>query len=255
MKAFNFYQQINTPELCYNTVHMHGALSTVMDCSAATLQEASHLLLLDVPYSIDQHIHEFVNFRNEGGKVVLMTFDPFNFPRVDGYIQKNMLDMVVVFDVQFRNRFNVKTYVSDYFFNQAVYPTEIQEYVNYPCVFGHLMYGRENTHNVPKVDKGVSSYRELYTRVRSFNGVIVFDSGLDETGSSLVAYNKAKAVETLMCGRTPYCMPGINTIHYNRYLKKYEDALTPTNIDFSQETIFEINKQVLQSLQEQITNL
>lgn len=255
MKIFNFFQQINKyPELCYNTVHMHGALSNVINCSCSTLQDATHMLLLDVPSTIDNNIESFINFRNGGGKVVLMTFDPYNFKRVDSYIEQGMLDMVVVFDSQFKNRFNIKTYVTDYFFNEKVFPTNNVEYKNQVCIFGHLVY-RHNEHNLPKVDVNVSSYTQLYNNVRMFNGVAVFDNGLNEDGSALVTYNKAKAVETLMCGRNPYCMQGINTTHYNKYLKSYSDVLSPKQVDISQETIFKINRDVLNLLAEQIITL
>lgn len=255
MKVFNFYQQINPyPELCYNTVHMHGALSKVLDCSASTLQDASHMLLLDVPPTIDDNIDAFINFRRGGGKVTLMTFDPFNFRRVDSYIERGMLDMVMVFDQQFKNRFNIKTYVTDYFFNQDRFPTHEVPYHNQACIFGHLVY-RHNEHNLPKVDNGISSYAQLYNNVRQFNGVAVFDNGLNEDGSAIITHNKAKAVETLMCGRNPYCMSGINTIHYNQYLKSYDDILTLKEVDVPQEMIFKINQDVLNSVAEQIITL
>lgn len=256
MKIFNFYERINIPELCYNTVHMHGSLSKVLDCNATSFDDASHALILDVPNTIEENAQRFIDFRKNGGKVTLMVFDPFRFPRVDRFIEQKMLDMVVLFDQRFQNRFtNIKSYVTDYFFNQDVFPTNEVSYKNEACVFGHLLHGRHNKYNLSRVDEYVNSYEELYTNVRMFNGVMVLATGLDETGGSIITHNKAKAVETLMCGRNPYCGEGINTIYYNQYLKKYEDIPNLKEVDFSQEVIFNINKQVLEQLANEIVNI
>ena len=50
-----------------------------------------------------------------------MTFDPANFKRIDNFIENGMIDKIIVFDNDFKDRFDVKTYFSDYFFNQDVF--------------------------------------------------------------------------------------------------------------------------------------
>lgn len=238
---------------------MYYVLSNLSDCysfkSISDLEpDTTHYLICDLDISVDSIIDKLSNYRKNGMKVVLMVFDPAAFPRVDNLISNNALDKVIVFDSQFKDRFSkVKTFVSDYFFNEKVFPEfdkNKQEFKDKVCVFGHLSHGRFNDFNLPQVDtlSHIKSYEDLYLEVQKYNGVAVYDTGLCENRSRIVTYNKAKAVESLMCGVNPYCKEGIKTKRYDRFLKKYDDIANVKSIDFSQEEIFKINDLTIREL-------
>jgi hypothetical protein len=242
--------------LSFSHTHMYESLGKYIDCSLDTLyKDTTHYLILDIDGSLNNQIDFIKRIRNQGVKVILMAFDPAKFGIIDYYIQNEMLDKLILFDNQFKDRFRIPTYISDYFFNEDVFPGDEDYYSGgiYPnevCVFGHLLYGRNNDFNLRKIDDdpGVEEYRDLYFKVKTHNGVAVYATGLSEDRSSIVHYNKAKAVETLMCGRNPYCKDGIKTKRYDRFLKKYGDIPNPKEIDFTQEEIFQINDLTIREL-------
>lgn len=227
--------------------------------------DTTHYIIMDLGASVQNNADKILKFRKNGGKVVLMFFDPISFPTADKFVENGMLDLVVVFDAKFKNRFpNVKTIVSDYFFDQELFPISPPTDSKKVCVFGHIAWGRENFFGIinrklriDKVDTNVKSYPELYRNVQQYNGVVVFDTGAGEDGKTIVGYNKAKAVETLMTGRNAFCQDNINTKRYNEFLiKPYDSILNvipPINID--QTKIFEINNLTINELIDEIKKL
>ena len=127
------------------------------------------------------------------------------------------------------------------------------------CVFGHLLYSRANlpTYDAVKVDVGINSYQQLYNKVQLFNGAIIHDQGhwIDKTEAH---YNKAKAVEALLCGVNAYCYPGINTKRYNKFLKDIKEDengnLIIHPIEFDRSEIQKINSLTIEELICEIKN-
>lgn len=252
MKAFCNYTRPNiNPELCFSSTHMFDTFRRVFPCQKVLpAADTTHYLIMDVDPKVYTQMNDIMAYRKQGLKVVLMVFDPAWFPMVDIFISNKMLDKVVVFDGQYKDRFNCNTFVSDYFFNDQVFPITSAKPKSGVCVFGHLEHGRVNDYNVPRVDTDplVQSYSDLYKSVQNYNGVAIYDTGLDERRSGLIHHNKAKAVETLMCGRNPYCQDGIKTKRYDKFLYKYSEIPTPREIVFSQEEIFRINNLTVREL-------
>lgn len=258
MKAVcNVVNEGRSYSLSFSHTHMYRTICDyeigyLLGSSEEPFPDTTHYLICDLDLSIDSIIGKLSEYRKSGIKVILMVFDPAAFLRVDNLISNNALDKVVVFDSKFKDRFRVKTYVSDYFFNEKVFPllNVEQEFKDKVCVFGHLSHGRYNNFNLPQIDilPHIKSYRNLYSEVQKYNGVAVYDTGLDENRYSIVSYNKAKFVESLMCGVNGYCKEGINTKRYNRFLKKYDDIPNVKPIDFTQEEIFKINDLTVKEL-------
>jgi hypothetical protein len=209
--------------------------------------DCTHYVIFDVRQDVEQLSEALAKLRAAGLKVVLFTFDPANFKRVDIMVEAGALSKVIVFDKQFANRFKAPTYVTDYFFNESLFPKAPESYSDSACIFGTLANGRGNPYLLPKVDEPApADYTQLYSRVQQYCGVMVWDTGLDENMKNIVHYNKAKAVETLMCGRTPYCMSGISPKHrYVKFHKPIEKILFPEPVDFSQELIWKLNRETL----------
>lgn len=255
MVSFNYYHPVHkNQKLDFNKVHMDGGLSKVIN-TTKNIEEATHILMLDIPMFSNYELELLKTNSLNGKKIVAMTFDPYNFLRLESYINMGIVHAVVVFDKKFSDRFKVPTIVSDYFFNEDVFPTNNIDYSDNVCIFGHLSLNRINNFKLDKVDKGVNSYEELYSKVKQYNGVAVYDTGYNEHGTEVVTYNKAKAVETLMCGRIPYCKSGINTINYNDFIKTYDEILVPSKVHFKQSDIFEINKKVLNDIKININQI
>lgn len=252
MKAFcNLVYTNPNRSLCFTQTHMYDTFKKYAECSDSQFpNDTTHYLMMDVDGRLDGQIQEISNLRKQGIKTILMTFDPANFKRVDNFIDNGMLDKVIVFDARFKDRFRIDTFISDYFFNEDVFPKKQDIESKGVCIFGHLDHGRSNDYNLPRVDcdPTVKNYWDLYSKVQHFNGVAVYDTGLDENRGSIVHYNKAKYVESLMVGVNGYCQDGIKTKRYDRFLKKYFDIPNEKDIDFSQEEIFKINRLTIAEL-------
>lgn len=239
-------------KLCFNHNHLYNVLNK--EFQETKVKNSDYYIILDVGLHLDNRIEHIYNLRRQGTKVILITFDPANFIRVRNYISKDMIDKVIVFDKQFLNSFpGVKVYWSDYFFNIDLFPkisNYEDKYFSEVVTFGHMSHGRNNDFGLERIDlrPEIKNYYDLYTEVQKYNGVAVYDTGLDETHSNIVHYNKAKCIETLMIGRNPYCQSGINTKRYNKYIKKYEEIPNIKPIDFNQLEIFRINDLTIKEL-------
>lgn len=251
------------PLLDYSIQHLFNPLSQIfpsysIEDKGGIFSDTTHLFILDICESLESRYRSLVNLRQEGVKVVAFTFDPANFIRLRRYVESGSIDKVVVFDQRFYGRFNCKMYVTDYFFNQNLFPITNKENNGKVCIYGTISDIRPNDYQLDVADvtdPPVKSLIEVYSNIQKYNGVATHDAGLDETRTNVDHYNKARGVETLMCGRVPYCKPGINTKNYNRFLRKYEEIPTPHPIYFDQEEIFKINSQVLQELKFELENI
>lgn len=179
--------------------------------------------------------------------VVTLPYDPPNFPSIEYLCKDGLIDKVVVFDKRFDKRFDIPMLVSDYIFNENLIPSNKTLKTKGSCYFGNLI-----ERNLPK---GVIHVREeelqdLYNIVSCYQCGVVFDNGRDEEGKRTTNYNKAKAVEMLMCGVVPYVAKGIKTINYDKYFRSLNDY--DGNCDEESvpiEEIKEINKRVIKRLE------
>lgn len=238
-------------DLCYSNNHLLGTFSNEFECSNVIDSSTTHYLIADVDVSVNDRVQQILNYKDQGIKIILMVFDPAAFPRVQRFVDAKMLDKVILFDEQFRNRFSVPTYITDYFFNEKLFPIKKTQGDKGICIFGHLQHGRPNIYDLPKIDddEKIKSYFDLYSKIQGFNGVAVYDTGLSEDRSSIVVYNKAKPVESLMCGVDAYCRDGIKTKRYQRFLKKFSEIPDYSKkTEFSQEEIFKINRLTIDEL-------
>lgn len=208
--------------------------------------DTTHYVIFDVRPGLEEIMDDLRKLRAAGLKVIIFSFDPANFKRIDFFIAKEAISKVILFDTKFKWRFKIPTYVTDYFFHQPLFPKAPDSYHLQPCVFGSLEHGRDNNECFPKIDEPIpSSYEELYRRAQQFSGVHVWDTGLDENHKQIIHYNKAKSIEALMCGRDAYCHDGINSINYNRYLRHFSEMTAPPRVNFDQERIWDINKRTI----------
>ena len=285
MKALCHYTKSNgNKNLCFTKNHMFDVINKHIKCisSCDTPEiwsfdpDITHFLILDVDYEdLAQKMDLLRRLKTQGAKFVLLTFDPPNFWFVDKLAEEGILDKVILFDSQFVEYFsrhsNIKIYVSDYFFNEDLFEIIPSDTKNHSqvCVFGHLLYSRANrpTYGAVKVDGGrlandpvsvgINSYQQLYNKVQLFNGAIIHDLGhwVDMTE---IHYNKAKAVEALMCGVYAYCYPGINTKRYNKFLKDIKEDdngdLIIHPIEFDTSVIQKINTLTIEELIGEIKN-
>ena len=261
-------------ELCFSRNHMFDVINKHITCVSnrntpeiwSFDPEITHFLILDVDYiDLIKKIDLLIGLKARGVKFVLLTFDPPNFWFVDKLAEEGILDKLILFDSQFVEYFsrhnNIKIYVSDYFFNEDLFEIipSVTKNHSQVCVFGHLLYSRANlpTYDAVKVDVGINSYQQLYNKVQLFNGAIIHDQGhwIDKTEAH---YNKAKAVEALLCGVNAYCYPGINTKRYNKFLKDIKEDengnLIIHPIEFDRSEIQKINSLTIEELICEIKN-
>lgn len=246
-------------ELDYSYQNLFLPISSIFNCYEGGNfidSETTHYFILDVGIYLDNK-HLYIKYlRDNGIKVVLFTFDPANFIRVRNYIKNGAIDKVVVFSEKFKDRFPCKTYFTDYFFSQNLFKLVGPENNGKICTYGRIdPDNRPNIYNVDIIDKNVKSLQEIYENIQKYNGVATYDDGFNETFTEIDHYNKARATETLMCGRIPYCKPGIITKRYNRYLKQYDQIPNPQEITFEQKQIWEINKLTLLELKYELENI
>lgn len=260
MKAFcNILKSNASLDLSFAHQHLFGALSKHFTCYTNEHHmiddDTTHYIIMDLGKSVEDNFQRIQQLRKDGIKVILMVFDPISFVRIDDYINSGLLDKIILFDQKFQNRFNLPTYVSDYFFNEELFPIAPVEHNDFVCVFGHLSHERSNEFKLNKIDEtNPGLYSQLYMKVQHYNGVCIYDTGIGEDATTVVHYNKAKAVETLMCGRNAYCTAGINTKNYNQYLKKFTQIPEPLSVDFIQDEIFQINRRVIKELIKELEN-
>lgn len=245
-------------ELDYSYQNLFLPLSEIFNCyedGVDTFNDTTHYFILDVGMHLESKINHIKNIRNLGLKVVIFTFDPANFSRVRRYIDIGAIDKAIVFSKKFEDRFSCKTYFTDYFFSQDMFEYSDRDNNGKVCTYGRIDINRPNDFNLDVVDIGVKSIREIYKNIQKYNGVATHDDGWNESWTEIDHYNKARATETLMCGRIPYCKPGIITKRYNKFLKNYDQIPTPQEITFDQQQIWDINKLTLLELKYELENI
>ncbi len=259
---FKAYCDINranpNPELDYSIQNLFIPISQIFPSyfgQGNFYSDTTHYFICDVGEYMEHKYQQIKQLRDAGIKVVLFTFDPANFKRVRKYVEYGAIDKVIVFTEKFKNRFPCKTYFTDYFFPESAFEQVNTENNGKVCIYGRIDEHRPNEFGLDIIDRGASSLKEIYKNIQKYNGVITYDDGFDEDFITVDHYNKARATETLMCGRIPYCKPGIVTKRYNKYLKKYDDAKTPCEITFSQQEIWQINLLTLLELKYELENI
>jgi len=263
----NVLQTNSNLNLCFSHVHMYNSINKYIECylGKTILQpDTTHYIIMDLSNSVEENLDHIIEFKKNGGIVILMVFDPISFPKIDIFIEKEALSKIILFDQKFKDRFPIPTFISDYFFNESIFSknkTLCQE--KKYCIIGHLVHDRQNDFmqlynsvDLEKVDRGLynhKNYSDIYKKIQEFNGLVIFDSGIGEDGIKLEHYNKAKAIEALMCGVNAYCKNSINTKYYNEFIIKPFDDMRHTlkQIKFNQEHIWKINKRVINELIEE----
>jgi len=252
MKAcFNILQE-PLLESCFTYIHMYKSfLPYIEECSEEVNTNTTHYFIMDFSKRLLEQKDYIKNLKDQGIKVVMCFFDPFIFTDIDELIEYGILDTVVVFDRNHINRFEnrIKTVYTDYFFNDTVFPKPPQEYKNEICIYGHTNKNtnRHNDWGFDKVDTpSPPTYSNLYSKIQEYAGAYIWDTGLPEKGkgNEVITHCKAKAIETLMCGRNAYCRDGIKTINYEKFLKTDSD-INSHDVCFNQEDIFKINKETI----------
>lgn len=189
---------------------------------------------------------------SQGTKIIAVTYDPSSFKGVHPLVTDKSLAGVVVFDKSSANNFNCKTFVSDYVFNDEFFPAENETPSGEVCIYGTVgnIPQRANRYGLTKIDDTDTDYYALYRSIQKYNGVHVFTTSLGEDCITVVHNNKAKPVETLLCGRNPYCEMPMSTIRYDRYLKTDDQIPTPQPISFSRNEILLLNVDAITCLVE-----
>ena len=193
----------------------------------------THILFIDLPENALNMISEIKHYKSLGIEIVYSFYDPYRFDYVDRLINMNLVDKLILFDKKYINRFNVKTYISDYFVNEDLFPiNKVYPIYDKKCYFGNLINRNldDNTDHLV-----IENFETLYKKVQEYKKMVVFDIGRLIDGT-IIHHNKAKYIESLMCGIPVECDEFIKTINYEQF-KNFID------IDIDQ--IRDINKKVI----------
>ena len=258
MKAYcDIYSAHNIRDLDYSYQNLFLPISSIFNSYEgveAIHSDTTHYFILDVGNELDRKINVIKQFRDSGIKVVVFTFDPANFNRIRRYIEMHVIDKVIVFSKKFENSFKCNTFFTDYFFLQDMFNPVDKINNGKVCMYGRIDINRPNDYSLDVIDINAKSIKDIYKNIQKYNGVATYDEGWNEDWSALDHYNKARATETLMCGRIPYCKDGIITKRYNKFLSKYSQIPSPIDIMFDQHEIWEINKLTLLELKYELDN-
>lgn len=219
-------------------------------------QDATHFVFLDflAKEPIPKLAARLIALKKRGVKIIMVVYDPPRFGAVGHLISLGALDKVVLFDQKWRYRFdNIPIYISDYPVNQDLIPPIPHTYRPGVCYFGHLeATGRVLPNGIVHIS---APNTHIYGELQKFSGGYVFDHGYpDGPGQPWSHYNKAKPIEILMSGRNAYCMAGINTKVYNKYILPAERHVEQLPVTFDVREIWELNKECLHQLQLEIVN-
>jgi hypothetical protein len=234
-------------ELCFSHQHIYLSLKKYADCYTGPLQEdTTHVLFIDGIENVISMKSEVLLMKEKGIKVISAFYDEPRFKIADVCIEQNLVDKLILFDKQYKERFDFSVYISDYFVNEDLFPQQLESHNENTCYFGHLLYNRVMPSGCNKITDN-TNYINFYNIIKEYNGCVVFDTGRSEDSDKVIVHsNKAKVLEALMCGVNAYCQSGVKTKNYDRFLKPFTSGALDINpVEFKQEEIREINKSVI----------
>ena len=244
MKIYCVIGQFSPNEqLCFSRQHIFASLNKYANCYTGELQEGTtHALFIDVIENVVNMEAQVKEMKEKGVKVISIFYDEPRLKIADYCIKKKLVDKIILFDNQYKNRFDFNVYISDFFVNESLFPTALEAHKLTTCYFGHLLYNRVLPEGCDKITDS-SNYINFYNTIKEYNGCVVFDTGRGEDSDKVIIHsNKAKAVEALMCGVNAYCQEGIKTKKYDKFLIPFIGGkLDLKPIKFKQEEIREIN--------------
>ena len=210
-----------------------------------TLDGTKYWLFIDMPETIGSRKMEVELAKKQGIKIISLFYDESRFPYVDRLVSENLIDMFILFDKKYQNRFPVTTYISDFYLSESSFPPFNVIRNGEQCYFGHKLFGR----TLPiKCNHIVGDTLENVYRIASAHSRgYVTSEGKGERGE-VVYQNKAKYLEMIFCGLQVQCQNGVDTINYEKYKDK---VITKDDLN----EIHEINNKVKHGVYNQIVNL
>lgn len=222
-------------EFPFNRQHFFNTIKKNKIFYEGNLREnTTHILFIDIPENAFNMIDEILYYKSLGIEIVYSFYDPYRFNYVDKLIEINLVDKLILFDKKYKDRFNIDTYISDYFVNEDLFPVnKIENIYDRKCYFGNLLNNRNLDDNTDHLI--IDEFEILYKKVQQYKKVVVFDTGRLMDGT-IINHNKAKFIESIMCGVPAQCDKYIDTINYNTFLN---------NDNISIELIRNINQKVI----------
>jgi hypothetical protein len=238
------------PSFEFNYTHGFKALKNINPFAfyqdkGQTQPDTKYWLFIDMPETILQRKFEVTLAKVQGIKIIAMVYDEARFPLVDLLISQGLVDKLILFDGQYRNRFNIPIFISDYYVNPDVFPALQSHRNGKMCYFGHQLYDRILPQNTDYIKK--DTLEEVYLKASQYTKGYVASTGKGEHGG-IIHHNKAKFIEMLFCGLKVECQMGINTLNYEHYKNK---QITVDDLN----SIYYINTRVREELFRQITNI
>lgn len=234
----------------YNKLHgFHGLKeiypSDFYEDRGVTLTGTKYWLFIDMPEVINSRKLEVIEAKKRGIKIISLFYDEARFPIVDHLISENLIDKLILFDKQYKDRFSINSYVSDYYLSDSVFPDFNMDRNGKMCYFGHKQFNRTIPQGCEHI--GGRSLGELYLTASKYSKGYVASTGRGEKGNTIY-HNKGKFLEMLFCGLRVECQNGLETINYEQY--KNKKILESDIIDLRK-----INNEVRNNIFTQITNL
>ena len=206
----------------YNKIHGFYGLKEMFpsyfyEDTGKTLRGTKYWLFIDTPEAINDRKNEVIKSKKQGIKIISLFYDESRFPAVDRLISEGLIDKLILFDKQYKDRFRLDTYVSDYYLSDSVFPDFEEPRNGKMCYFGHTLYDR----SLPKACRRIyeKSLSELYNKASKYTKGYVATTGAGENGG-IIYHNKAKFLEMLFCGLQVLCQDGLNTINYEKFKNK-----------------------------------
>lgn len=218
----------------FDRLHFFNSLKKYGFYEGELKPNTTHILFIDTPERSINMINELMYYKSLNIKIVFAFYDEARFRVVDELIKIGVVDKLILFDKQYQNRFDIDTYISDYFVNEELFPiTKSEPIYDKKCYYGNLI-NRVLDDNTEYIE--IESFEDLYKKIQEYKKFVVIDVGRSENGYGIIHHNKAKFVESLMCGVPTECDSGIKTINYDKFINM-------ENIDINE--IREINRRVI----------
>jgi hypothetical protein len=234
----------------FNKIHGYYGLHSIKpeyfyEDKGQTLDNTKYWLFIDMPEEIGVRKNEVILAKKQGIKIVSLFYDESRFPFVDTLINENLIDMIILFDKKYQDRFPISTYISDYYLLDTHFPDYKEERNNRQCYFGHKLYGR----NIPETCEYVrgNTLKDVYEIISTYSKGYITTEGKGEE-NDITYQNKAKFLEMIFCGLQVECQNGIETINYDKFKNK---KITGNDLI----ELHKINNMVKLKLIEKIINL